>query len=73
MTNSNFIPYSTYFEYPLEDMRERAQTFREEMQRRRTIRIFSSRSVPREIIEECICAAGTAPNGANMQPWHLIP
>jgi nitroreductase len=72
MTKSNFIPYSTYHEYALEEMRERAQTFREEMQRRRTIRTFSSRPVPREIIEECLRTAGTAPNGANMQPWHFV-
>ncbi len=72
MTRSNFIPYSTYREYPLEEMRERALTFRKEMERRRTIRSFSSRPVPREIIEECLRAAGTAPNGANMQPWHFV-
>jgi iodotyrosine deiodinase len=72
MTKSNFIPYSTYREYPLEEMRARAQTFREEMQRRRTIRTFSNRPVPYEIIEECLRAAGTAPNGANMQPWHFV-
>ena len=72
MTESNFIPYSTYREYPLEEMRERARTFRTEMARRRTIRTFSSRPVPLEIIEECLRAAGTAPNGANMQPWHFV-
>ena len=72
MTKSKFIPYSTYREYHLDEMCERAQTFREEMQCRRTIRTFSSRPVPREIIEECIRAAGTAPNGANMQPWHFV-
>ena len=72
MTKSNFIPYSTYREYPLEEMKERAQTFREEMQRRRTLRTFSTRPLPREIIEECLRTAGTAPNGANMQPWHFV-
>ena len=72
MTKLNFIPYSTYREYPLEEMQERAKTFREELQRRRTIRTFDSRPVPREIIEECLRAAGTAPNGANMQPWHFV-
>jgi nitroreductase len=72
MTKSNFIPYFTYREYPLEEMQERARSFRGEMERRRTIRTFSSRPVPREIIEECIRAAGTAPNGANMQPWHFV-
>jgi len=72
MTKANFVPYSTYHEYPVEEMRERARTFRTEMQRRRTIRSFDNRPVPREIIEECIRAAGTAPNGANMQPWHFV-
>jgi iodotyrosine deiodinase len=72
LTDLNFIPYSSYREYSIEEMRERAKTFREEMQRRRTIRAFSTRPVPREIIEECIRAAGTAPNGANMQPWHFV-
>ena len=66
MARSKFIPYSTYREYPLEEMLERARTFREEMERRRSIRSFSSRPVPREIIEECLRAAGRAPNGANM-------
>ena len=72
MTKTGFVPYFTYREYPLEEMQERAKTFREEMQRRRTIRTFSNRPVPREIIEECLRAAGTAPNGANMQPWHFV-
>lgn len=72
MTKLNFIPYSTYHEHPLEEMQERAKTFREELQRRRTIRTFSSHPVPRNIIEECIRAAGTAPNGANMQPWQFV-
>jgi iodotyrosine deiodinase len=72
MTKSNLIPYTSYREYPLEEMQERAKTFREEMQCRRTVRTFSNRPVPREIIEECLRAAGTAPNGANMQPWHFV-
>ena len=42
------------------------------MQRRRTVREFSDRPIPRQIIEECIAAAGTAPNGANLQPWHFV-
>ena len=66
------IPLSSYREYPVEEMQERARTFREELQRRRTIRTFSNRPVPRAIIEECLRAAGTAPNGANMQPWHFV-
>jgi nitroreductase len=42
------------------------------MQRRRTVRHFSDRPVPREIIEECLLTAGTAPNGANLQPWRFV-
>jgi nitroreductase len=72
MNKSNFTPYSSYREYPVEEMLQRARTFREELQRRRTIRTFSTRPVLREIIEECLRAAGTAPSGANMQPWHFV-
>jgi len=72
MPQPKFIPYKTFQEYSLEEMQERAKTFREEMQRRRTIRTFSSRPVSCVVIEECIRAAGTAPNGANMQPWHFV-
>ncbi|MEP7121058.1 MAG: nitroreductase family protein [Byssovorax sp.] len=53
-------------------MRRRASDFRAELQRRRTVRDFSDRAVPREIIEDCVRAAGTAPSGANMQPWHFV-
>src|SRR5216117_683092 len=51
---------------------ERAREFYEAMQRRRTIRDFSDRPVPRAVIEYCIRAAGTAPSGANLQPWHFV-
>jgi nitroreductase len=42
------------------------------MQRRRTVRQFSDRPVPREIIEQCVLVAGSAPSGANLQPWHFV-
>ena len=42
------------------------------MRRRRTVRDFSPRPVPREVIEDCLLAAGTAPNGANRQPWRFV-
>lgn len=57
---------------PPDEMRRRAREFREELQRRRTVRAFSDRPVPRDIIEEALTAAGTAPSGANMQPWHFV-
>lgn len=49
-----------------------AREFYELMQRRRTIRDFSNRPVPREVIETCLRTAGTAPSGANLQPWHFV-
>jgi iodotyrosine deiodinase len=55
-----------------EEILERARNFYEAMQRRRTIRDYSDRPVPREVIEYCIRAAGTAPSGANLQPWHFV-
>ena len=64
-------PLPAYREYPVQDMISRAQDFRADMVRRRTVRDFDSREVPREVIEQCLLAAGTAPSGANQQPWHF--
>ncbi|MEX0646155.1 MAG: nitroreductase family protein [Balneolaceae bacterium] len=72
MYEYSFIPFSNYMEYAAEEMKERAVSFRKDMQRRRTIRNFSDRDIPDGVIEECIMAAGTAPNGANLQPWHFV-
>jgi nitroreductase len=72
MALPKFIPFTTYREYPVEEMRRRASAFREEMQCRRTVRYFSNRLVPREVIEDCLLAAGSAPSGANLQPWHFV-
>ena len=52
-------------------MKSRASAFYQELNRRRTVRDFSSKEVPLEVIEDCIRAAGTAPSGANLQPWHF--
>lgn len=65
------LPLSDYIEYPVEEMRDRAKGFYEEIKRRHSIRSFSDRAVPREVIEDCLRAAGTAPSGANHQPWHF--
>ena len=67
-----FLPLNTYREFPPEEMQRRARAFRDEMLRRRTVRQFSSRPVPREIIDDCLAVAGSAPSGANMQPWHFV-
>jgi iodotyrosine deiodinase len=72
MITAKFQSLSSYIEYPVEEMLQRAVSFRKDMQRRRTVRHFSDRSVPREVIEECLITAGTAPNGANLQPWHFV-
>jgi nitroreductase len=69
--HSGFVPLSGYVEYTESEMEERAHAFLEELRRRRTVRDFSDRPVPRNVIETCILAAGTAPNGANHQPWHF--
>jgi iodotyrosine deiodinase len=72
MSKVVFQPLSSYIEYPIEEMKQRAADFRRQMQRRRTVREFSDRPVPQEIIEECLLTAGSAPNGANLQPWHFV-
>jgi nitroreductase len=72
MPGATFQPLNSYIEYPIEEMKQRAISFREEMQRRRTVRQFSDRPVPREVIEECLLVAGSAPSGANLQPWHFV-
>ena len=72
MQRAIFEPLNSYIEYPEEEMKERARGFREIMQRRRTVRQFSERPVPRGLIEECLLVAGSAPSGANMQPWHFV-
>jgi nitroreductase len=53
-------------------MKCRIRVFRDDMLRRRTVRQFSTRPVPREVIEACLQIAGSAPSGANLQPWHFV-
>jgi nitroreductase len=65
-------PLTTYREYPVDEMRQRVTDFYTDMGRRRTVREFSDRAVPRDIIETALRAAGTAPSGANLQPWHFV-
>jgi nitroreductase len=72
MSKAVFQALSSYIEYPIEEMKQRAVDFRKHMQRRRTVRQFSDRPIPREIIEECLLTAGSAPNAANLQPWHFV-
>ena len=66
------VPMPGWREKPLEGMRTGANAFLDAISTRRTVRDFDTRPVPRDIIETCIRAAGTAPNGANHQPWHFV-
>jgi iodotyrosine deiodinase len=65
------IPLEQFREYPLDEMRARLREFYEDVARRRTVREFSDRPVPRDLIEMALKAAGTAPSGANLQHWHF--
>ncbi len=67
-----FIALPDYREYSPADMAARARAFAADMHRRRTVRDFSDRPVPRSLIEDCLRAAGSAPSGANQQPWHFV-
>ncbi len=57
---------------PSDDPLTESQRFYEIMKQRRSIRYFSDRPVPRNVIENLIAAAGTAPSGANKQPWRFV-
>ena len=68
------VPHIPYPTLPAMDDAERiaaAQSFYEHIRTRRTCRAFTDAPVPRAVIEAAIRAAGTAPNGANHQPWHF--
>ncbi len=72
MTDPQTIPLQGPHPPPEPEMLRRAQDFHALMQRRRTVRDFDPRPVQREVIAACIAAAGTAPSGANQQPWHFV-
>jgi nitroreductase len=61
----------TYQQFSEQEMLARASAYRRQMSTRRTVRDFSDRPVPREIIEQCLLTGGSAPSGANRQPWHF--
>lgn len=72
MSDYSFVALDQYREYSSDQMLEKARVFYQEMKRRRSVRDFSDRSVDRAVIEQCLLAAGTAPSGANMQPWTFV-
>ena len=71
MAEQKFVPLAGYERLDDAAMIERSVALFETMDRRRTVREFSSDPVPRAVIENCLRVANTAPSGANMQPWHF--
>ena len=69
--NARLVPLPNAKHFSNEEMKSRSEEFYMTIKQRRTVRDFSSEEVSRSIIDNCILAAGTAPSGANMQPWHF--
>ncbi len=69
---SDHVSLTGYVRLNEADMATRLAEFRDLMAKRRTIRDFADTPVPRELIETAIQTAGTAPSGANQQPWHFV-
>ena len=73
MDRDKYEPVRNYFkQYSMYEIKKRASKFKNEMLRRRTVRDISDRPVSKEIIEDCLIIAGSAPSGANIQPWHFV-
>lgn len=72
MQKHDATPLDDYIEFPPEKMLERSEQFLAQMKTRHSIRQFSQRPVDKTIIENCIKTAGTAPSGANHQPWFFV-
>lgn len=72
MEKIDFIPLSQYAELTPVEMQKRAREFYELLKKRRTVREFSDKPIPDGVLKDCLLAAGTAPNGANKQPWHFV-
>ena len=70
-TPPRFVPH-VFDRRPEDEMRSDARAFYQRVNLRRTVRSFTSDPVPRDIIEQCLLAAGTAPSGAHQQPWHFV-
>ncbi|WP_444997995.1 nitroreductase family protein [Aliikangiella sp. IMCC44359] len=64
-------PLPDFTEYSPQEMLSRSEEFYHEIKKRHTVREFSERPVEQAVIENCLKAAGTAPSGANHQPWHF--
>lgn len=72
MSHHPHRPLEGYVRRSPEEMQERARVFRELLTRRRTVRTFAPDPIPEGVLEDCIRTAGSAPSGANQQPWHFV-
>jgi len=70
--SKKFIALPRYKTMPEKEMIQKSENFYGQMNQRRTVREFSSKPIDINIIENCIKTAGTAPSGANKQPWHFV-
>ncbi len=66
------VPLTGFGHLGDQEIRGRAAQFRDDLSRRRSVRRFSDRPVPKEVIDACLRAAVSAPSGANRQPWHFV-
>lgn len=66
------IPLRRHLDSDAASVAARARAFYELMRTRRTVRHFSDAQVDRSVVEQCVLAAGSAPSGANLQPWHFV-
>ena len=72
MSENKLIQLPDYKEYPHNEMLNRSSLFLEDLLRRRTVRDFSDKKFPKNVIENCLAVANSAPSGANKQPWHFV-
>lgn len=71
MTEATFEPLA-FPRHSADELRARARAFRETLATRRSVREFVSDPVPFDVLDECIRSAGSAPSGANRQPWTFV-
>lgn len=68
----NLVPLDFRYILNEDEQKKRADNFYENLNSRRTVRDYSDKNVPLELIKKAILTAGTAPSGAHMQPWHFV-
>lgn len=71
MSDDKHLPLEDYVEYPPSEMLAQITRFTDQLSRRRSVRSFDVRPVEPAIVDQAIRAAGSAPSGANHQPWHF--